>query len=264
MKIYVAAGIFLLALVANPPLCVATPKTESAKKSGAKPASKDLTTKESSDLNERGVNQIKARDFISAEDSFRKALAADPNNITAAFNYGSALLINKKEAAALKLLTEYVSKEPADAGLRARLGDAYFGTKDVKQASIAYEEAYRLDPTFPEILSKLSTVYLLTNRTADAEKYLALAAEQNPRDAKLLANLSSLYLGNGKPELAIAAAKKSLQLQATKEVYITLATAYEILKDYKNSIIAFQRAVDLGDNREEVLKKIEGLKKVTS
>lgn len=224
----------------------------------------DPIAKESYDLNEKGVAQIKVRDFINAEETFRKAVNIDPRNVNAAFNYASTLLINKKEEAALKLLKEYIVKVPDDAGLKARLGDAYFGTKDIKQATLNYEEAYKLDPEFPEILNKLSTVYLLQSRTADAEKFLGMSAEKNPRDAKVLANLSSVYLSNGKPDKSIAAAKKSLQIQATKEVYITLATAYEVMKDYKNSLIAFQRAADLGDNRDEVMKKIDGLKKVTS
>jgi protein O-GlcNAc transferase len=223
-----------------------------------------LVSKESFDLNERGVAQIKSRDFITAEETFRKALAIDPTNITAAFNYASTLLINKKEETALKLLKEYTVKAPDDAGLKARLGDAYFGTKDVKSALKNYEETYKLDPEFPEILTKLATTYLLQNRPQDAEKFYSMAAEKNPRDVKSLSNLSSLYLSNGKPDKAIAAAKKALQLQPTKEIYITLATAYEIQKDYKNSLIAFQRAADLGDNRPEVQKKIEGLKEATS
>ena len=246
-------------------------KTNLEKSEGKKDASEakapdvaDKISKESFELNEKGVAQIKNRDFVGAESTFRKALAADEKNITAAFNLASVLLVNKKEAAAIVLLNDYVKREPGDAGLQVRLGDAYFGSKDVKKASAAYEKALALDPEYPELLSKISTIYILTNRNQEAEKYLDMAAAQNPKDPKILANLSAVYLGNGKADKAIAAAKRSLQLEPNKDVYITLATAYETLKDYKNSLIAFQRAADLGDTRDEVQKKIEGLKKVVS
>ena len=90
------------------------------------------------------------------------------------------------------------------------------------------------------------------------------AVKQNPKDTQLLANLSSVQLANGNPQQAISTAKRAIQILPTSEVYITLASAYEALKDYKNSLIAYQRAVDLGDKRPELQKKIEGLSDAVS
>lgn len=240
----------------------ASPLKEKSKNSDI--SNKNVGNPRSLSLNERGVAQIKDRHFILAEATFKEALQVDKGNISAAYNLASVYLINKKEAAAVALLNEYILKAPNDGSLYVRLGDAYFGMQQIDNALSAYNQAWKLDPDFEDLAAKLSTIYLLKNNSQEAEKMLEIASSKSPKDGKLAANLSSVYLANGKPEQAIAAAKKALQVKATKEVYVTLATAYEILKDYKNSLISFQRAADLGDTRQEIYKKIEGLRKVTS
>jgi tetratricopeptide (TPR) repeat protein len=90
---------------------------------------------------------------------------------------------------------------------------------------------------------------------------MKIAVDQNPKDFNTLASYSSLLLGNGKAEDAIGAAKRSLQIKPSSEAYITLGTAYEIKGDFKNSLISFQRAADLGDTRKELKEKIALLEK---
>ena len=119
----------------------------------------------------------------------------------------------------------------------------------IQKAIAAYEAAYKLDPRYPELSSKLGTIYILSNNIPQAEKYLEIAASQYNKDLKVLTNLSSVYLANAKPDKAITTAKNALQIKAGKELYVTLATAYEIKKDYPNALISFQRAYDLCDQR---------------
>lgn len=211
-------------------------------------------------LNERGIAAVKAKDFVNAEDLFRKALASDPNNLTAVFNLAGVYLVNNRPEAAVSLLEQYTANHVDDAGLFVRLGDAYFATHKINQARRAYETVLKLAPNYQGLAGKLGTVYMLSNRPADAEKMLRVVALQKPKDGAALANLSSVLLGNGKHAEAIATAKRALQLKATKEVYVTLGTAYELTKDYKNALVAFERAVDLGDKRPELARKIAGLK----
>ena len=215
----------------------------------------------SAELNERGVAAVRAKDTRLAEELFRKALEADPKNLSAVFNLSGMLLTNQKEREAITLLETYTSDNPSDGGMWGRLGDAYFASKDVKRAQHAYEKALAIDPTLAAVPARLATVYTLTNQLEKAEQILYVAVEQNPRDSQLLANLSSVFLANGKTDKAISAAKRAIQLKPTKELYVTLGTAYEIMQDLPNSLIAFQRARDLGDTRSELDAKIEALSK---
>ncbi len=220
--------------------------------------------KEAQRLNEVGLIQIKAKNFKSAEETFSKALSLDSRNLGVVFNLSSVYLVNKKEEKAIALLNKYIEMAPPDTGLNVRLGDAYFGTKNIQKATMAYEKAFKLEPAYPELANKLGTVYILVNNIPQAEKYLEIALSQNGKDLKVLTNLSGVYLANAKPDKAIVTAKKALQVKAGKELYVTLATAYEINKDYSNALISFQRAYDLGDQRDELKRKIEALKKVVT
>jgi tetratricopeptide (TPR) repeat protein len=228
------------------------------------PMHKPVGSPRSIELNEQGVVAIKAKNSKQAEDLFRQALAADAGNLSAVFNLAGALLVNKKENEAIALLTEYTKNFGLDPGLFVRLGDVYFTAKKLIEAAEAYEKALHIAPNYPGIAPKLGAIYTLLNRSTQAERAFLLAVEQNPKDGQSLSNLAGIFLANGKPDKAISTAKRALQVRPGSELYVTLGTAYEIQKDYKNALIAFQRAVDLGDKREELKKKIEALKQAAS
>jgi tetratricopeptide (TPR) repeat protein len=212
------------------------------------------------ELNEKAVLAVNARDFAGAEDLFKRSLAADSRNVTAVVNLAAMYLTNKKNPAAIALLEEYTSKYPEEASLQARLGDAYFASKQVKEATSAYERTLKIDPRYPNTSARLGTLYTLSRRLPDAERLFIQAAEEDPKNPQILSSLSSILLANGKPEMAVSTAKRALQIKPTKELYVTLGSAYEALKDVKNSVIAFERARDMGDNSPELKAKLETLR----
>ncbi|MEZ4754885.1 MAG: tetratricopeptide repeat protein [Bdellovibrionota bacterium] len=216
------------------------------------------------ELNEKAVAAVKAQDYKRAEKLFKNALAEDKGNLTAAFNLAGMYLTNQKQQQAITLLKQYTDANPKDAGLWARLGDAYFSNKDLNNAQISYEKSLTLDATSVETTKRLATVYTLKNNTKKSEVLLRKAHSLNPKDAQTAANLSSTLLVNENPKEAVTFAKRAIQLSPSKEVYITLGTAYEVLNDYKNALIAFERAQDLGEKSSDLRKKIQGLKKAVS
>jgi len=211
------------------------------------------------ELNERGVLAIKARDFSQAEDLFTKAIEIDTRNITAVFNLAGMYITNKKESLAVTLLSRYTKDFPKDAGLQARLGDAYFGSQDPKNAIIAYETALRIDPNYPALPVKLGSLYAMQNKLDKAAIMYERAVKSNPKDLQSLQNLSNIYLGLGKPQLAISTAKKALQISSSADMYVTLGNAYQELRDDKSALNAFQRAKDLGYKDPNLAKVIEAL-----
>ena len=252
-----AAAVTLLSASA----CFAGPATPgTAAGPGGKSGEVAIGNPASLELNEKGIAAVRAGKFDEAENLFRQALAADPKNLTAVFNLAGTLLRNSKSAAAVSLLSDYTKEYQKDAGLFYRLGDAQFASRKVNEAAGSYEKVLSLDPAYPGAAAKLGTLYALMNRTADAERMLWIAVEQNPNDGKSLGNLSALLVANGKAQKAVGTAKRALQLSPSAELYVTLGKAYEAINDSKNALIAFQRAVDLGDKREELSKKIEALK----
>lgn len=217
---------------------------------------------QSIDLNEQGIRKVKEKKFEAAEELFRRALLADRYNLTAVFNLASIYLRENKAQLAIDLLTPYVQTSSNDPGLFARLGDAYFVQKNIKASIENYEKAHALNKGYPGVSSRLGTLYSLSNDLKNAETAFKEALEAEPKNSVLLANLSSILLANKKPTEAIAAAKRSLQIAPSPEVYITLGSAYRNVKDLKNAIIAFERARDLGDNRPELNAEIEEIEQL--
>lgn len=236
------------------------------KKGGSQAKSSTLSaqSKHSLELNEQGVAAVQRRDYASAESLFRRALDTDDHNITAVFNLAGVYITNKKESQAIPLLTKYSQLFPKDAGLMARLGDAYFSSQNPKNAITSYEKALALDGSYPGVAARLGTLYALQNKLAKAATMYERAVKENPRDANALQNLSNLYLGLGKPQQAITTAKKALQISSTAEAYVTLGNAYQELKDDRNALISFQRAKELGHKDPALSKVIESLEERTT
>lgn len=215
-------------------------------------------------LNEQGAQATIQKNFPLAEDLFKKALAEDAGNLTAVFNLAGIYVANNKEDEAISLLSDYTAKYKNDASLFARLGDAHFTKKNVALAEENYIKAMNMAPKYAGLHAKLATVYSLQNEPAKAETHLLKAVEEDPKNGQLLSNLAAVLLANNKPEQSISAAKRALQIKSSPELYITLGTAYESLKDYKNSLISYERARDLGSKAEALPDRIEAVKKLVS
>jgi tetratricopeptide (TPR) repeat protein len=250
--------IFLSVSLLSPLLVAASPAVSAPSQPRSSVEAKSLQ------LNENAVEAIKKKDFARAEELLRRALEVDPRNVTAAFNLASTYLTLNKNADAITLLKAYLAKSPSDPGLHARMGDALFATKDVKGAIESYEAALKIEPHYLGIKGKLATLYTLTHRLPEAEKALLAAVDEDPQNGAALGNLSALFLANNKPNEAVSTAKRALQVNPTSGVYVTMGSAYEAMKDYKNALIAFERAHDLGNKSPELQTKIEELKKVVS
>lgn len=213
------------------------------------------------DANEKGIEAVKARDYVLAEKQFREALILDPSNLTAVFNLGSMYITNKKLDAATKLLEEYANKNVEDAGIYVRLGDALFANKKPQEALPRYLKAYKLEPTFGGLAEKVGISYTILQDIPHAEEFYLKAVELSPDNPALLSSLSGLFLANKKPEKAISTAKRSLQVKAQSDTYLTLGAAYQMVGDYKNALISFEKARDLGSKDESLTERIAELQK---
>lgn len=212
-------------------------------------------------LNEQGATAARNRQLDRAEQLFKQAIAADSYNLTAVFNLAGVYAMNKKEVEAKKLLEDYIKRSPNDAALHARLGDVNFSLEKPSDALKEYQKALELDPNYPSVHAKMAPIFIMQNRPKEAEVALLSAIKEDPKSAILYRNLSAVLLANGKNEESIAAAKKALQMEVSADAYVTLGTAYELSKDLKNALIAYHRALDLGDKRPELKAKIAQLER---
>ena len=238
----------------------AAPSASQPAKTEANAASEQKGDSQAQALNTAGVELLQKSDFLGAIQQFKRALAREPRNLTVVANLSGAYIAAKQFDLAIELLTTYNSQYDKDPQLYTRLGDAYFSSKRPQQSIAPYEQALKLDPANVKIADKLATVYAMQNKLGDAERVLVKAIESDPKNGALLTNLSNIFLANSKPGEAIRTAKLALQVQPSSDVYVTMGSAYEQLKDLKNSLIAYQRAFDLGDQRPEIKQKLENLR----
>jgi len=218
-------------------------------------------SQKSAELNERGAALAQEANFQEAEELLRQAVSLDSQNLSAIFNLGSVLIQVGKLREATTLLEKHSNLAKNDAGLFARLGDAYFTQKEIKKAKTAYERALELDNSLPKVPARLGTVYSLSNNLTKAIELYLVAIEQEPENIEYLSNLVNLYLATNQPQKAVSSAKRALQLHPSPQLYVSLGSAYELQKEWKNSLIAFQRAKDLGESGSDIQEKIEILKK---
>jgi len=219
----------------------------------------DAKVQRSLELNEQGVAALKTKNGQLAESLFRQSVDADRYNLTAVFNLAGMLITNKKEQEAISLLTSYTERNSQDAGLYARLGDAYFSTQNPKKAITAYEKALSIEPKYRGISARLGTLYVLENKPEKAATMFEKAVALNPRDAQSLANLGSIYLALEKPKDAASMSKKALAIEQKPETYVTLGAAYQKLKDQPQALTAFKQALKLGSKDPELPKIIQEL-----
>lgn len=88
--------------------------------------------------------------FAQSEADYRQAVARDPKNSDASYNFGNLYYSNKKDAESLQHLAE-TAKNAKNKALKHKafhnLGNAFMNQKQYQQAVNSYENALRNDPT---------------------------------------------------------------------------------------------------------------------
>jgi len=138
-----------------------------------------------------------------AEQAFRAVLAKDPQDALSLAGLGAIQLSRNQPAEALKLYEQAKAIQPANPRVRqgvaiaqARLGHLPEAIKELEQ----------IDPRAwsADTVMALSSLYLRTNRSADAVRLLAPIVERAPKFVGARYQLGLAYLANGDPTLAIA------------------------------------------------------------
>ena len=97
----------------------------------------------------KGDNNYIDGDMALAEESYRKALEADPKATKGSYNLGNTVYTQERFDEAIEIY-EDAAKRATDDELRGNalhnLGNAYFGKQDFENAVKSYKEALRIDP----------------------------------------------------------------------------------------------------------------------
>ena len=168
---------------------------------------------------------IQAAGFMSnnrQEDAlaaFKRALAFDPQNITALTNIGNINLSLNNNADAIKAFKDLVTSQiySADSQIKAdaqmKLGNAYLQDKQYTESEKAFKQAASLDPTNPLPVYTLGMQYLNTDRLQEAETQFLKVQRMAPGDGNVYFGLGSLYNKQGKYDDAVKSLNTALDLK---------------------------------------------------
>jgi predicted Zn-dependent protease len=121
----------------------------------------------------------------AAEQEYRRALAARPNDPATVAGLAHVLMLEKKPVEAEAILTTALNEHAGDMGLTAQLADVYVSEGKTAQAAPLVEQMHASRPGDGAIARMLADLYEQSSEYAKAEPLLAALANQAPQDAAL-------------------------------------------------------------------------------
>jgi len=144
---------------------------------------------------------------------FKKALAFDPQNVTARTYIGKIYLGQGKTHEAITEFKTIVNNDTTSVTARNNLGNAYLQAKQYSNAEKEFKIAARMDPLNPVADYTLGILYTQTDRPKEAEAQFNKVAKVSPRDGNVFYALGALYNKEGRPEDAVKQLEKALTLK---------------------------------------------------
>ncbi len=221
--------------------------------------------------------QVAAKDFASAEQSLRKALALKPDAVEAQQRLISLLLQSKRGDAAIAVARD-VQKQHGESSVGFLLeGEALSAMGKSADAVGPYSEAFKRDKS-PQSLIRVHSARLAAGQEQEAAKLVSEWVKANPKDMVIRTYLAERSLSEQKYESAVQQYRQMLEMAPKNAMLLNnLAWALGKLND-KSAVSVAEQAVSLAPNSPVVLdtlgtllmdsgntaKGIETLKKAVS
>jgi tetratricopeptide (TPR) repeat protein len=156
-----------------------------------------LTGEASSDTLATADLAARAGDNDDAETEFRRAIAADPQNIDAVAGLAHVLVQEKKPEEAETILSSALKTHPNDPRLVSQLASVYVSEDKAQQAIPLVEQMRAANPQFAADDSTtrlLARLYGMNGQYEDSEKIYKTLVDRNPKDPSLLDDLADAFI----------------------------------------------------------------------
>lgn len=159
--------------------------------------------------------------------SFKRALAYEPQNVTALGYIGDIYLSQGKTDEAISAYKDLIGVDPTSSEYRLKLANTYLQAKMYRESEESFKIAARLDPRNVAAEYTLGLQYTQTDRLAEAEVQFRKAQRMAPADGNVYYALGALYNKQGRYTEAVQELKSALNLKSN-----FFAANYEIGVSY--------------------------------
>jgi tetratricopeptide (TPR) repeat protein len=125
-------------------------------------------------------------------------------------------------------------------------GTEFMYANKLDEAENLLKEAIDLDPLFVDAMDHLGRVYRMQNRLSEAEEIYLKSIEINDRNLVPYQNLAVVYRLQNRLNDAFELYRKMIDIDADNpEPYYGMGELFYIVGDYENSLLLFDKALEL-------------------
>jgi tetratricopeptide (TPR) repeat protein len=198
-----------------------------------------------------------------AIEEYKLALNADPESPYLNAHLAELYFQTGRVRDAISAAQDEIKKNPENLEAHKLLGRIYLrslgnmqngGPSDqvMKLAIDQYLQIVRLDPNNTENHLLLGRLYTLNHDTIHAEEQFKAAQKIDPDSEDVVLNIAGLYSEQGDNTRAIQVLSALPEDDQTSKTLFALGQTYDQIKDTKNALIAYQKALDLDPDNLDV------------
>ena len=169
-------------------------------------------------------------DLIQKVNTYKRAIATDPNNATTYAGLCESLFKLKQYDEAEAACVTALALDPNMVVPHRILGKLRGYQKRYPESEVEFKTAIELDPSSSDDYSFLASAFALQGKYQDAEHYLLHALELNPNSSSLNSDLSTIYGLKKQYKKSVRMAWRAYQLTPTFSNWQLLAAAVTVNK----------------------------------
>lgn len=200
------------------------------------------------------------KNYAGAQDAIERAISLDPQNTKNRVLYGNILFEQRKFGDAKQVYQDALSRDPENASALFNMGIALLRGGD-RVSAMEYlkkaGEADKLGKVAHMSYSKLGSMYSTMQDLDAAEKYLKMAIAVNPADPVDRYNMGLIHLKRSDKERALGEFLKAQELAKNDaKVLEGLGEAYFSLKEYDKSLDVYNKLTAVNNRDARLLSRI--------